>query len=160
MGLSKWLKGQRIFILKRRYLTAGEKKLAQSIFGSQLDLKKIQIVAHRFVLKHMAISPNGHVYFNEIDWVEDFSVTNIAKQSWLIHELTHVWQIQQGMAVVRRAIFDRRYAYLLETGKNFLEYGIEQQAQMVQDYFIQKQLGNECKDYENCIPFVSPNEKI
>lgn len=72
----------------------------------------------------------------------------------LINKMTHVWQIQQGLAVVRKAIFDRKYQYVLQQGKQFLQYGIEQQAQMVQDYFIKKAQGQECAAYEACIPFL------
>ena len=144
-----------LFEVKNRKLTQGERQLAQSVFGTHLQLDTIRIVAHRAVLKNYAISPNGHIYFNPKSWCEDFSKLSLAKQSWLIHELTHVWQIQQGLAVVRKAIFDRKYRYVLEQGKLFLQYGIEQQAQMVQDYFIKKSRGQECQAYEDCIPFLS-----
>lgn len=76
-------------------------------------------------------------------------------QSWLIHELTHVWQYQQGMNVIRNAVFNRRYQYILQQGKQFFEYGIEQQAQMVQDYFLRRVKGQECSAYEACIPFLN-----
>ena len=142
--------------VKSRQLTAAEKQLAKSVFGAHLQLDAIRIVAHRGVIKNYAISPNGNVYFNPQNWCEDFSKRSLQQQSWLIHELTHVWQIQQGLAVVRKALFDRQYHYVLEQGKLFLNYGIEQQAQMVQDYFIQKQRGQNCQAYEACIPFLSP----
>ena len=117
----------------------------------------IKIIAHRMVLKNYGISPNGHVYFNEHDWCADFSQQSLGTQSWLIHELTHVWQIQQGIKVVRKAIFDRQYQYVLEQGKLFLSYGIEQQAQMVQDYFVRHAQGKQCDAYEHCIPFLKKN---
>ncbi|MFH7765244.1 type IV secretion protein Rhs [Acinetobacter sp. BSP-28] len=140
--------------VKRRTLTVGEKQLASSVFGKHLQLDAIHIVAYRGVIKNYAISPNGNIYFHPQNWCEDFSKMPLGKQSWLIHELTHVWQIQQGLAVVRKAIFDRKYHYVLQQGKQFLQYGIEQQAQMVQDYFIKKAQGQECADYEACIPFL------
>ena len=141
--------------VKSRQLTAAEKQLAKSVFGAHLQLDAIRIVAHRGIIKNYAISPNGNVYFNPQNWCEDFSKRSLQQQSWLIHELAHVWQIQQGLSVVRKAIFDRRYNYILEQGKLFLQYGIEQQAQMVQDYFIKKARGQECQAYESCIPFLS-----
>ncbi|WP_442768762.1 type IV secretion protein Rhs [Acinetobacter bohemicus] len=141
--------------VESRQLTAAEKQLAKSVFGAHLQLDAIRIVAHRGVIKNYAISPNGNVYFNPQNWCEDFSKRSLQQQSWLIHELTHVWQIQQGLSVIRKAIFDRRYNYILEQGKLFLQYGIEQQAQMVQDYFIKKARGQECRAYEACIPFLS-----
>jgi hypothetical protein len=140
--------------LKQRKLTVAEKVLAISVFGQHLKLDDIEIVAHRMVLKHYAISPNGNIYFHISDWCEDFSQCSLAVQSWLIHELTHVWQLQQGLAVVRKALFDRRYQYVLEQGKQFFHYGIEQQAQMVQDYFLRRAQGQSCEAYEQCIPFL------
>lgn len=150
-----WKKINKSLEIKTRYLTFGEKELARSVFAHDLDLAEIKIVAHRLVLKHYAISPNGNVYFNLQDWSEDFSQQSLAKQSWLIHELVYVWQIQQGFAVVRKEIFDRQYHYVFEQGKQFLNYGIEQQAQMVQDYFIRRAQGQSCQEYEQCIPFLT-----
>ncbi len=147
------------FILKQRSLTAGEKALVYSVFGQTLNVENIRIVAHRLVLRHYALSPNGHIYFNIQDWREDFSKENLEIQSWLIHELTHVWQIKHGVAVVKKALFDRRYQYVLEAGKSFFNYGIEQQAQMVQDYFLQSRRGMDCEELQQCIPFL-PSQTI
>lgn len=146
---SQWL------MPKRRYLVDGEKKLAETVFGSYLHLHTIEIVAHRWILNQYAMSPNGNIYFNPKQYCDDFSKQSLAMQAWFIHELVHVWQLQQGMAVIRKAIFDRRYHYVLTTGKSFFQYGIEQQAQMVQDYFIKFQRGEDCQTLQQCIPFLS-----
>lgn len=148
-GFGQW------FIIKRRALTQGEKCLAQSVFGDSLNLETVEIVAHRLVLKDYGVSPNGKIYFNIANWCEDFSIQSISQQSWLIHELTHVWQVQQGMRVLLRALFNRKYSYVLQEGKAFFKYGIEQQAQMVQDYFLRRAKGQECSAYEACIPFLT-----
>ncbi len=147
--LSQW------FILKRRKLTNGEIELAKTIFSHHLDYSRIQVIAHRFVLSHYALSPNGHIYFNRQDWKTDFSLESLELQSWLIHELTHVWQVQQGISVIKKALFDRRYRYVIKFGKSFFNYGIEQQAQMVQDYFIRMNRGEGCESLRQCIPFVT-----
>ncbi|RYY80148.1 MAG: type IV secretion protein Rhs [Moraxellaceae bacterium] len=140
---------------KSRALTLGEKGLAYSIFHDQLDLARPRIVASRWVMRGYAISPNGHIYFNPDDYLDDFSTAPLGKQAWFIHEMTHVWQVQQGMKVIRRALLDRRYQYLLQEGKSFFRYGIEQQAQMVQDFFVQRSLGQDCRALEHCLPFFS-----
>lgn len=138
-----------------RKLTAGEIVLARSVFGSNIKLDDVHLKTARWVLKNYAVSPNGNIYFHPADWIADFSHASIGKQSWLIHELTHVWQLQQGLKVVRGALINRRYDYVLETGKSFFNYGIEQQARMVQDYFVRQQLGKDCHDLEACIPFLT-----
>ncbi len=140
-----------------RYLTVGEIALARSVFGDSLRLDEVRLKTTWWVLKNYAVSPNGNIYFNPADWIDDFSAASLGKQSWLIHELTHVWQLQQGLKVVRGALIDRRYDYVLETGKSFFEYGIEQQARMVQDYFVRHQRGQDCQDLEACIPFLTIN---
>ena len=137
-----------------RQLTEGEIALARSVFGDSLKLDGVQLKTAWWVLKHYAVSPNGNIYFHPADWVKDFSQCSLGKQSWLIHELTHVWQLQQGLKVVRGAIINRRYDYVLEAGKSFFNYGIEQQARMVQDYFVRRHHGHDCRDFETCIPFL------
>ena len=140
---------------RSRQLTAGEIALARSVFGDSIRLKQVQLKTAWWVLENYAVSPNGNIYFHPADWVTDFSQCSLAKQSWLIHELTHVWQLQQGLKVVRGAMIDRRYDYVLATGKPFFNYGIEQQARMVQDYFISRQRGRDCQGFESCIPFLA-----
>ncbi|MBB3106563.1 hypothetical protein FHS24_001064 [Psychrobacter luti] len=137
-----------------RQLTEGEIALARSVFGDCLKLDDVQLKTAWWVLKHYAVSPNGNIYFHPVDWVKDFSQCSLGKQSWLIHELTHVWQLQQGLKVVRGAIMNRRYEYVFEAGKSFFNYGIEQQARMVQDYFVRRHHGHDCRDFETCVPFL------
>ena len=137
-----------------RPLTDGEIRLAHSVFGDSLRLDDIKLKTAWWVIKHYAVSPNGHIYFHPADWIDDFSQATLGKQSWLIHELTHVWQLQHGLKVVRGALIDRRYDYVLKTNKSFFKYGIEQQARMVQDYFIRRQRGQDCQDLAGCIPFL------
>lgn len=138
-----------------RELTAGEKLLIQSVFVDQIDLELPRVYASYWVIRGYAISPNGNIYFHPADYLLDFSQARLGKQAWFIHEMTHVWQVQQGMRIIRKALFDRRYQYLLQAGKSFLSYGIEQQAQMVQDYFIQRETGQDCSALQQCLPFMS-----
>jgi len=140
-------------IEQQRGLTTAEIALARSVFGTQLQTDAVRLVACRWVLRGYAVSPNGHVYFHPDNWREDFAQADLNTQSWLIHELVHVWQVQQGMAVLRRALFDRRYRYQLVQGKPFLSYGIEQQAQIVQDYFVRRMRGQDCTAWQQCLPF-------
>lgn len=66
----------------------------------------------------------------------------LARAILLAHEATHVWQWQNramtGYSPLAAASENIRmrdpYAYELETGKGFLDYGYEQQARMVGDY--------------------------
>lgn len=140
-------------IERQRGLTTAEMALAFSVFGTQLNMAQVQLLASRWILRGYAMSPNGHIYFHPDDWREDFAQADLNTQSWLIHELVHVWQVQQWMNVLWRAMFDRRYRYQLVQGKPFLAYGIEQQAQIVQDYFVRRAKGLECAAWQSCLPF-------
>lgn len=142
------------FVRLSRPLTSAEQALARSVFADSVDLEKVRLQSAWWVLKNYAVSPNGHIYFHPADWIADFSEASLGKQSWLIHELTHVWQWQHGHNVIRGALINRRYRYVLKAGKPFLHYGIEQQAKMVQDYFIRRQLGRDCRAHAACIPFL------
>ena len=144
---------QRVIIAERG-LSAGELRLAQTIFAQQIDYNTVRICASRLVLPGYAISPNGHIYFHPKDYCLDFSVKDLATQSWWIHEMTHVWQYQNGIQVLGRALLNRRYDYVLRSGKAFLSYGVEQQARMVQDYYLKRAQGQACADLAACIPFV------
>lgn len=139
---------------KSRPLTEVEIKMAHSVFGPDFDVSQVRLKTAWWVLKNYAVSPNGNIYFNPKDWVEDFSKQSLGKKSWLIHELTHVWQLQQGLKVVRGAVMNRRYDYILQEGKPFFTYGIEQQARMVQDYFVRREQGKDCGAWQACIPFL------
>ncbi|WP_201615547.1 type IV secretion protein Rhs [Psychrobacter urativorans] len=149
-----------VYPQQSRPLSAKEIALARSVFGDSIQLDRVQLKTAWWVLKNYAVSPNGNIYFNPADWVEDFSEESINKQSWLIHELTHVWQLQQGLKVVRGALINRRYSYVLIAGKPFFNYGIEQQARMVQDYFVRYQRGQDCQLLVACIPFLQTKNTI
>ena len=143
-----------------RPLTEGEKAIAASVFGDTLQLDSIRLKTAWWVLKGYAVSPNGQVYFHPADFCDDFSTQNVYQRAWLIHELTHVWQIQQGVKVFWRALFNRRYAYQLQANKPFASYGVEQQARMVEDYYKKRELQQAYQPLLAFIPFapVSPSQ--
>ena len=122
-----------------RTLTTGESALAASVFGDALDRARVRIHAQPWLplqFRGTALAPDGHVWFHAADHRDDFSCAPLADQAWLVHELVHCWQHQQGMSVALRGAFDRRYVYVLEPGKPFAAYGIEQQAEIVAHAFL------------------------
>ena len=114
--------------------------MAYSVFGDKLDMSNIRLKTAWWVLKNYAVSPNGNVYFHPDDWIEDFAKVGLGKRSWLIHELTHVWQLQQGVKVVRGAIINRRYDYVFEQGKSFCLWH-RATSPHLQDYYIRREQG-------------------
>ncbi len=108
------------------------------------------------------MAPNGNIYFDPDGnlYRDDFGSADISFQALFIHEMTHIWQHQQGTNVAARGLFNRSYNYLpLKPGKAFSDYGIEQQGDIVRDYFYLKN-GYNLKNrplldvYRKLIPFV------
>jgi len=124
-----------------RPLSEGERTLAREVFGGAIELDRPRIFGRCFLPlgqpRGLAMAPNGNIYFHPLDHVPDFARAPLHQQGWFLHELTHVWQHQRGVRVWLRGLCDRRYSYLpLRQGKPFEKYGIEQQGDMVQDYFM------------------------
>lgn len=129
-----------------RPLTPGECRLAASMFGCALDLEPIRI--HRakwFPLqpRNVAMAPDGGIWFHPESglWRADFADAPDRLQAFLIHELTHVWQHQQGLRLLVRRHPFCRYDYRIVPGKPFGRYGIEQQAMIVEHAFVARRTG-------------------
>jgi hypothetical protein len=127
-----------------RLLTEGEKQLVKSIFGDSIkDLDKVEIRNRNFIpffqRSDTTMTPNGNMYpAKDLRHVKDFSKERLELQAHLIHEMTHVWQKQDGMSVKTRGLFSLMvpYDYKYEPGKDFRKYRLEQQATMIADYFL------------------------
>ena len=145
-------------------MLANETRAARTVFGSAIDYSLVKIhntKAYFFQPNGTAITPNGEVYFPKSDYLEDFGI-RASNMAWLIHELTHVWQSQQGMWVRSRGMMNRNYTYgdLSESKLTLTDYGIEQQAAIVEDYFrtthgLKPRNGSGSGgDYARIIPFL------
>jgi len=100
----------------------------------------------------VTVSPAAFVLFNNIffarDWYEGNYLPTYPKAMSLVHamlfahEITHVWQWQNrrqtGYTPLRSASEHRRgadpYLFDIETSADFLDYGYEQQASIVEEY--------------------------
>ncbi len=97
------------------------------------------------------MTPNGNIYPGKDLWpVTDFSKhPDPWYQTHLIHEMTHVWQRQNGVNVLARGVFSAvaPYNYVLKPGKSFDRYSMEQQATIVQDYLTSLQGETQTRRY-------------
>lgn len=123
-----------------RPLTPGERALVAGVFGQSLDAEPVRI--HRakwfwFQPRNVAMAPDGHIWFHPDGglWRADFSEAPAHLQAFLVHELTHVWQHQHGLCLLIRRHPFCRYSYRIEPGRRLLDYGIEQQAMIVEHLF-------------------------
>jgi hypothetical protein len=123
-----------------RGLTPGEIALAHSVFGDAIDYDRVRIHAKTwwpFQHRRMAMAPNGHLYLSPKGplWCDDFCERSITRQGLFIHEMTHVWQHQQGVNLILKRHPFCRYDYTIKPGWPLERYGIEQQAEIVRHAF-------------------------
>lgn len=134
--------------VQRRKLTSGEIDLARQVFGDALDYDKVEVTNARFTGFHpkgVAMAPDGNLYMPEC-YSTDYAAESSYWRGCFIHEMAHVWQFQQkilnpvteALALNYRHAFNyyAAYDYRLETAKDLLEYNMEQQASILQDYFM------------------------
>jgi hypothetical protein len=126
--------------LSLRRLTAGEQGLAREQFGASIDAGRVRLLAVPFWRRAfvagpaLMIWPAGALH-------EDFAAPDVplAEQAVFVHELTHVWQAQNGvnllLAKIKAGDGPAAYAYDLTKGPEFPDMNIEQQAMVVEDAF-------------------------
>ena len=145
--------------MERRSLTTGEVELARSIFRDAIDYSRVRLIRGKwwpFHPRNAAMAPMGDIWFHPDGggWSEDFAKEPLRRQSFFIHEMTHVWQAQKGgrfyLPLMRHPFC--RYTYQLKAGKGFVRYGIEQQAEIVKHRFL--------ADRDASVPIIPPPELL
>ena len=153
-----------------RKLTLGEIALARLIFKDSIPYEKVRIVRGGLLgmpdHSRNAMTPYGkiHLPIKVYDVIKDFSGPLTDKednQRWFIHEMTHVWQyFAMDLNVACRGVrlasiggYSERdtsgrlmaYAYDLlgiDRGREFKDFNIEQQADIVCHYYLVKYHAN------------------
>lgn len=131
-----------------RVLTAGEITLAREVFGNSLDYDRVRITEGRFHPLHprgTGMAPNGNLYMYGC-YSPDYSLGTLQAQAHFIHEMVHVWQYQNKVldpitAAIQLTLkhkfnYMAAYNYNLASGRDLLSYNMEQQATIIQDYFL------------------------
>ncbi|MES2137793.1 MAG: vgr related protein [Pseudomonadota bacterium] len=129
--------------MRSRSLTSGEIALLRSVFGDAIDYARVRLFEGKwwpFQPRGTAMAPTGGIWFHPDGggWADDFSNEPPQRQGFFVHEMTHVWQAQKGgklyLPLMRHPFC--RYDYVIEPGKPFRRYGIEQQAEIVTHRFL------------------------
>lgn len=125
--------------LSLRGLTEGEAALGREVFAASLEPRRVRILALPVWPRAFAAGAGLMVFPSRVS-VTDFSKAPLGLQGLFIHELTHVWQAQQGIgllwAKLRCGDGPEAYAYDLMSGRSFDDLNIEQQAMVVQHAFL------------------------
>jgi len=132
-----------------RKLTNNEIELARKIFGASIKYDDVSIYNKKFAFfqpDNSGMTPNGSIYIDSKEIISDYGLSTIAsfEKAFFIHEMTHVWQKQNKVLnpiasaianSLRHAFFySEAYKYTLEKNKDLLDYRMEQQAQIIEDY--------------------------
>lgn len=125
-----------------RLLTPGEMSMVTSVFKNAIVLSQVR-VRKGTLLPYQgkyAITPFGEIYWPQKYYSRDYSMEEFDNKYFFMHEMVHVWQFQMGMNVVMRGAFSLMadYEYALEENKLLSDYGMEQQASIIADYYILK----------------------
>ena len=147
-----------------RALTDAEVALTRSMFGDAIDTSKVRINNRKWAFfqpRDTIMAPDGHLWFHPRGGVycADFCGQPIDRQGLFIHEMTHVWQRQQGIYLPLARHPFCRYDYAIKPGQAFRRYGLEQQAEIARHAFLLRQGrvvpgAPPLETYETLLPFT------
>lgn len=133
---------------EKRALTPGEIAMARIVFKDSIDYSQVKIHHGGWWLflgfQDTAVTPNGEMYYPKITnlYRDDFSNTsNDRDKALFMHEMVHVWQYQIGYWIKWHSLWvtsrgPSAYEYQLNPQGKLSNYNMEQQGDIVSDYFI------------------------
>lgn len=128
---------------KGEALTKGETELVEGIFGDEVNTSKIRKhfknnghITHVLPSKTgTVLPPHSHIdFFGPYARSDDFSCDSTSATGLFIHEVTHVWQNQNMAWSLDKLHKCRTYDYTLKPASTFRDFGVEQQASIIEDY--------------------------
>jgi len=140
-------------LMKKRALLPEEVSLADTVFGDTLPLDRIGVTNFA-----NPIDETRALTLPDLDGTILVGMGNrfdqtlsVANRPTLIHELTHAWQIEHApwaAALYFKVVLDRTYDAPLD-GRDWSDYGPEQQAQLVQEWYTKYQFDLNSKEAIN-----------
>ena len=143
-----------------RPLTDGEIAMVKPIYGASVDFTLVRVVPAKFTALQADdtyMTPDGNIYAPGDLFREDFSADDVGPylRAIFVHEMAHVWQHQSGLDIIAaglitfvgtKAAYETAYTYSLD-GRDLTEYGVEQQASILEDWFLITALGVQPASY-------------
>jgi len=137
--------------MAHRPLTSGEIDVARDMFGEAIDYAPVRLWAQPFGFSRIFVAGR---WFGR-DWIvwpreqllPDYAAPGapFGDLATLIHELTHVWQAQQGVnlafAKLKAGDSLESYSYAIGPDTRWVDLNIEQQARAVEDEFRRRRNG-------------------
>lgn len=162
-----------------RGLTMGEEAMARTVFGDGVDYRSIRINHHGygwligFQDSNTAMTPDGNMYMPHPIYRDDYSQGGDADRRLFMHEMVHVWQKQMGYPVKRKGLTvtirgEPAYAYTLTPTSRLSDFNMEQQGNLMSDYYMICIYGHPSGAYnpqmhpvwlhQVMLPFVNPTD--
>ncbi|WP_100138496.1 hypothetical protein [Snodgrassella alvi] len=130
---------------KPRLLTLGEMAMVTSVFRAGITLTDVRVRKGPILplQGRYAVTPMGEIYWPTKDYLEDYSFAETGFKHFFMHEMVHIWQYQMGMWVALRGACSLLvdYHYALTDDKVLSDYGMEQQASIIADYYVLRDFG-------------------
>jgi len=134
----------------QRALTEREREVLAPLFGEALDLEVIRVIQDKYVPfqgDDTYMTPENDVYAPGVLYLDDFFAREVEPYaaSTLVHEVTHAWQHQSGLDLIAAGAitfaatggdYQAAYPYRLDPKKDLTEYNVEQQASIVEDWYL------------------------
>lgn len=122
-----------------RTLTQQERALAESLFASSVDYSRVRVNEGG----PLTWIPAGITTGNVISFPRGTYDENDKRDGALfLHEMTHVWQYQHiGVSYAWRSVYEEvtqpdAYVVHYDANKRFSEYDLEEQGEIVAEYFL------------------------
>jgi hypothetical protein len=150
-----------------RKLTQVEEQEARKVFGNSVNYRRVHIDENSLVAmlgakKHKCLGM-GITSFRTINFNKRIKAApGSSDMKWLIHELTHVSQMEHvGSRYMIEASYARLtegYGYVLGAKPHFRNYNREQQASIAADYYIARVSGRSTVAYDSYIAELQAGE--
>lgn len=134
--------------MSERDLTAGEIALARKLYRQSIDYSEVKVHHGKYIFfqpDNSGMTPNGEIYMAGPAYRKDYSVERGSAKAFFLHEMAHVWQYQLNVlnpitAAIGESVshffdYQKAYEYTLQKEKDLLDYEIEQQAAIIEDYY-------------------------
>lgn len=132
-----------------RPLSDGEKAIGLALFPDNFDPSRPRVLREKaafFQPPSVTMAPDGNIWLHprgslgRAHFASDFSLAPLPVRAHFVHELTHVYQHQQGInLILEKAFLILRHGpfggYDYTPGNSFSSYNIEQQACIMADHY-------------------------
>jgi len=134
--------------IKRRGLTHDEIALFPADFIAHIDIARLRLIgrAHNPLAIGKILVRGYDIYWK--NYPADFTQESLSMRSLLMHELCHVWQYATQRLTAWSYITQPKnwiYGYAFDSDKNFDDYAIETQADLLQDWFHMNHGAKPCR---------------